>query len=181
MVFLRQIALTYGGVAGLIVCFAMFGSFLLLDQSYVFNELLGAVMMIPSFIIVVFGVKKFCDSTQPEVTRFTDGAIAGFSIVGVMSVIYAIGWEFYLYLTDYTFMDQYITNERILAEERGVHGAELALLQDQMQSAAEAYANPFFRFGITIMEIFPLGMLVALISVLLLRNPNLFKRSRSTK
>ena len=175
---MRQIALTYGGIAGLLVCLAMFGSFFLLDQSYVFNEMLGAATMIPSFIVVVFGVKKFCDSTQPEVTRFTAGAIVGFAIVGVMSVIYAIGWELYLYLTDYAFMDQYIANERILAEERGVQGAELALLQDQMQSAAEAYANPFFRFGITVMEIFPLGLIVALISVLLLRNPNLFKRNQ---
>lgn len=174
---MRQIALTYGGIAGLLVCLGMFGSFFLLDQSYLFNEMWGAAMMIPSFIVVVFGVKKFCDSTQPEVTRFTAGAIVGFAIVGVMSVVYAIGWELYLYLTDYSFMEQYIMNERILAEERGVQGAELSLLQDQMQTAAEAYANPFFRFGITIMEIFPLGVLVALISVLLLRNPNMFKRT----
>ncbi len=157
----------------------MFGTYYLIDQTHIFTESLGYMAMIPSFIVVVFGVKRFCDLNRPEPTRFTAGAIAGFAIVGVMSVIYAIGWELYLLVTDYSFMDRYISNELVLAQERGLVGLELQALQEQMQQAAEAYSNTFFRFGITVMEIFPPGLIVALVSVLLLRNPNMFKRFQS--
>ena len=157
----------------------MFGTYLVADQTHIISQSFGYLMMIPSFIIVVFGIKRFCDLNKPDVTRFTDGAIAGFAIVGVMSVIYALGWELYLFITDYSFMDQYIANELVLAEERGLSGLALEQLREQMATAAENYQNWFFRFGITIMEIFPIGLLVALVSILLLRNPDLFKKKEA--
>ena len=178
---MRQIALVYGGGAGLLICLAMFGTYLVFDDSKMLNEVVGSLVMIPGFIVVVFGIKRFCDLSPTEVVRFTEGAIIGFAIVATMSVIYALGWELYLYVTDYSFLEQYISNEIALAEERGVSGLELAMMEEQMRAAAETYNNPFFRFGITIMEIFPLGLIVAFIAVLLLRNPKLFKRSSDTE
>ena len=38
-----------------------------------------------------------------------------------------------------------------------------------MKSLSEMYKNPFIRFGMTLMEIFPLGLAVALISAGILR------------
>jgi hypothetical protein len=35
----------------------------------------------------------------------------------------------------------------------------------------QQYANPFFRLSITFIEIFPVGVLISLISAVLLRNP----------
>jgi hypothetical protein len=39
-----------------------------------------------------------------------------------------------------------------------------------MAEFREQYSNPFFRMPITFIEIFPVGILVSLISALLLRN-----------
>jgi hypothetical protein len=40
-----------------------------------------------------------------------------------------------------------------------------------MEALRRNYANPLFRMAITFTEIFPVGLVVALISAALLRNP----------
>jgi hypothetical protein len=43
-----------------------------------------------------------------------------------------------------------------------------------MRSFAEMYQNPLVRLPLTFIEIFPVGLLVALVSAGLLRNPERF-------
>ena len=40
-----------------------------------------------------------------------------------------------------------------------------------MNELRDAYANPLFRLPMTFLEIFPVGLLIALISAAVLRNP----------
>jgi hypothetical protein len=40
-----------------------------------------------------------------------------------------------------------------------------------MQAFNEKYRNPLFRIPMTFIEIFPVGLIIALISAALLRNP----------
>jgi hypothetical protein len=42
-----------------------------------------------------------------------------------------------------------------------------------MESMRASYANPLFRIPMVFLEIFPVGLIVALISAALLRNPRL--------
>jgi hypothetical protein len=42
-----------------------------------------------------------------------------------------------------------------------------------MESMRTSYANPLFRIPMTFLEIFPVGLLVSLVSASLLRNPKL--------
>ena len=44
-------------------------------------------------------------------------------------------------------------------------------MSDPMRAMAEAYRNPLFRLPMTFVEIFPVGLLIALVSAGLLRNP----------
>ena len=43
-----------------------------------------------------------------------------------------------------------------------------------MAKFSEQYENPLYRLPITFMEIFPVGLLVALFSAAILRNPKAF-------
>jgi hypothetical protein len=55
-------------------------------------------------------------------------------------------------------------------------GASQAAIQAEaaeMNAMAESYRNPLFRIPMTFVEIFPVGLLVALISAALLRNPKM--------
>jgi hypothetical protein len=40
-----------------------------------------------------------------------------------------------------------------------------------MEQMKTAYANPLFRLPMTFVEIFPVGLIIALISAAILRNP----------
>jgi hypothetical protein len=61
---------------------------------------------------------------------------------------------------------QMIANEKA----KGVSGEALARFIAQMEQFRRDYANPLYRWPITFTEIFPVGVLVSLVSALLLRN-----------
>ena len=95
----------------------------------------------------------------------------GLMIAIVAGVIYVLVWEVYLFLTHYTFMDNYTA--AILAQKKaaGVSGAALQAEIAQLNAMKAEYNNPLLRMGMTFIEIFPVGVLIALISAALLRNP----------
>ncbi len=51
----------------------------------------------------------------------------------------------------------------------GASQAELTKAETDFEKLAEMYKNPIIRFSMTIMEIFPVGLIVTLISAGLLR------------
>lgn len=75
-------------------------------------------------------------------------------------------------------MDDYIAS---IAEARRAAGASEAAIAAEVASwegMRESYANPLFRVPVTFAEIFPVGLIVALVSALLLRNPRLLPAAR---
>jgi hypothetical protein len=55
----------------------------------------------------------------------------------------------------------------------GASPAAIQAKQAEMRQMAEMYANPLIRMPMTFAEIFPVGLVVALVSAALLRNPRL--------
>jgi hypothetical protein len=65
---------------------------------------------------------------------------------------------------------------RAVLDGMRANGAAPAVIEAkaaEMHSMAESYSNPLFRIPMTFVEIFPVGLLVALVSAALLRNPKL--------
>jgi hypothetical protein len=57
------------------------------------------------------------------------------------------------------------------ARARGASAAEIARMSAEMADFKVKYANPLFRLPMTFAEIFPVGVLVSLVSAAILRNP----------
>ena len=55
-------------------------------------------------------------------------------------------------------------------KKSGVSAAEIAAKEAEFRSNMELYKNPFFMIAITFLEIFPVGLVIDLISAFLLRN-----------
>jgi hypothetical protein len=55
-------------------------------------------------------------------------------------------------------------------QAKGVSAEALAKLTAEMEQFKIQYANPLYRWPMTFVEIFPVGVLVSLISAALLRN-----------
>ncbi|MBL8558906.1 MAG: DUF4199 domain-containing protein [Hyphomonadaceae bacterium] len=165
--------LTYGLMAGLIVAIPMFSA-LVIEPSPEFtasSQVLGFTIMIVAFSLIFVSVKRLRDRELGGVIRFMPAFALGLGISAVASVIYVVGWEITLHLTDFGFMETYAQGVLQKARDAGATAAELDKKAAELAAFRSQYANPLFRLPVTFIEIFPIGVIVSLISAAVLRNP----------
>jgi uncharacterized protein DUF4199 len=168
---MSRIILLFGVAAGLLVAVPMC---LLVSNaehgSAATSYFTGYLIMLLALSLVFFGVKRLRDRELGGAIRFGQALLAGLGISAVASAIYVIGWEITLAVTDFAFIDSYASAAVEAARAKGATAAEIREVVAQMDEFRRQYANPLFRMSITFVEIFPVGILVSLISAGLLRN-----------
>jgi hypothetical protein len=94
----------------------------------------------------------------------------GLGISVVAGILYVLAWEAAQAVAHLDFADGYAKS--VIREQvaKGISVEALAKLEAQMAQFKVQYANPFYRLPMTFAEIFPVGVLVSLISAGLLRN-----------
>jgi hypothetical protein len=169
-----KFALIYGAIAGAIavsLISAMIGMDLTAhDETAMWVSYL---IMLVALSLIFVGVKRYRDVECGGVIRFGRAFLLGLGMAAVAGLIYAIGWEIFQAVSGYDFMAEYSASilERMRAE--GATPAAIAGKAAEMRDFAESYRNPLFRVPMIFVEIFPVGLLVALVSAALLRNPKL--------
>lgn len=170
--------LMYGLIGGLIVAVPMF-SLLVLDKDHHSESsslFTGYALMILGLSMVFIGVKSYRDKVKGGVIKFLPAFLLGLGISVTAAVIYVIGWECVLAMTNYTFASDYAVSAIAAAEAKHLPPAELEAQRAYWTSFVRDYANPFFRLPMTFIEIFPVGLIMSLITAALLRNPRFFPR-----
>ncbi len=164
---MTRIILTYGLISGLVVILGSIGAIVL----HMSSLWLGYLIMLVALSSILVGVRQHRDRALGGVIGFWPALGMGLAIAVTASLVYVAIWEVYLAATHYDFMDKYA--EGILRAKRaaGVSGAAYAKVVAEMQAMKAQYANPLYRLPMTFLEIFPVGLLVALVSAALLRNP----------
>lgn len=169
---MKKIVLTFGLISGAIVS-AMFMITMPLYINGTLNidngEIIGYSTMVIALSLIFFGIKSYRDNHLNGVIKFGKAFQVGLLIAVIASLFYAISWEFALKLFFPDFMDQYSEMFVTKAKAGGAGPPEIQKVMDQMNQYKEIYKNPFLRFGMTLMEIFPVGLLIALISAGVLR------------
>jgi amino acid transporter len=168
---MRRIVITYGLIAGAIVCAMMYLTMPIGKEKNDFEmgEILGYVSMIVALSMVFFGVKIFRDKHLEGKITFGKGFVTGLYITLIAAVMYCVGWEIYYNTAASDFMANYTTNYIEKMQEEGASQQEIDEMTAEMASMSEMYKNPVIRFGMTFMEIFPVGLLISLISAGILR------------
>lgn len=133
----------------------------------------GAWGMAIGYLIMLFGlstiflaIKRQRDVAGGGVIRFFPALGMGLGISVVAGVVYALCWDAALQIVG---IDAFIDSFAGSMTE-GKTGAELARAQSEMASFRTSYHNPLFRLPMTFVEIFPVGVLVSLLSAALLCN-----------
>ena len=169
---MKNIILKYGVIAGGVVILSFIAGAMLSSASETtrFSELLGYLIMIIALSMVFVGIKQYRDQELGGVIRFGTAFRVGLGITLVASLIYVLGWEINLAVTDYSFIDEY--TKYVLEEKQaaGLDGAALDAEVARMEEMKESYGNVWYRLPITFIEIFPVGLLVTLLSSMLLKN-----------
>ena len=166
--------LRYGIVAGLIVATPMVWRMLAAHagdtHEPVAGMLVGYATMLVALTAVFLGVKHYRDKVLGGVIRFLPALGIGLAISALASLIYAIGWEISIANSSFDFIAFYKNLMIESARAKNPSPEVLAKAIADANSFATMYANPLYRFPLTFIEMFPVGLLVSLISAGILRN-----------
>jgi hypothetical protein len=163
--------LTYGLISGLVVIAGIIGTIVAAGGAPHSNVWLGYLIMLVALSAILVGVKQHRDRALGGVIRFRTALLVGLGIAAAAAVSYVLVWEVYLAVTDYAFMDQYVAQVLEAKRAAGVTGPAYAKAVAEMETMSRQYDNPLYRLPMTFAEIFPVGLLIAVVSAGLLRNP----------
>jgi hypothetical protein len=135
-----------------------------------YGALLGYTTMLVAFSTIFVSLKRRRDVGLGGVIRFWPAFAMGLGISLVASIAYVLAWEAALAVTHMDFAGDY--GRALLARQQaeGASDEALAKLADEMARFRAQYARPLYRYAVTFTEIFPVGVLVSLVSAGLLRN-----------
>jgi len=174
---MTRIILAYGAIGALIVGSLMVAGMLTWPQDGQPPEanmdggvVVGYLTQIVALTTVFLGIKHFRDRERGGVVKFLPAFLVGIGISAVASLGWVIAWEIVLAVTKLDFPEVYGQMMLDAARERGASEAELQKIATDSASFGEMYKNPLFRMPITFVEMFPVGVLISLISAALLRN-----------
>ncbi len=177
---MKKIILVYGSIAGVIVGAMFFITAPLYDNGTInFDNgmWVGYTSMVIALSLILFGVKSYRDNFLDGVISFGMAFKIGILITVVASLIYALSWEVAYRTVSKGFtqkmQEYYVQNLKQEITNEAELKAEIAK-QDELW---EMYKNPFIRFGMTLMEIFPVGLIISLISAGLLRKKEFLPNS----
>jgi hypothetical protein len=166
-----RIILIYGVIGGCIVAVPMAVSMLTITDGAVPENaaLYGYLSMLLAFTMVFVGIKRYRDKVLGGVIRFVPALGIGLGISAVASLFWVVGWEITL-ATGFDFGSAYSDSVVAAAEARGAPAAEIDRIRTEATEFLSMYANPLFRVAVTFIEMFPIGVLVSLLSAAVLRN-----------
>lgn len=165
-----RFSLIFGAVAGLLIAATFLWSALSPSEDRYASEWAGYLVMIVALSAIFVGIKRYRDRELGGVIKFGQALMLGLGISLVASVVYVAGWELHLALTDHAFIEEYSAGVIEAKKEAGLAGPELDELVASMEEMKGTYAKPLFRMPMTFLEIFPVGLLVSLLSAAILRN-----------
>ncbi len=150
-------ALVYGLLSGSVIIAVILAGIALAPDNSIFQTVwFGYLVMFVAMTFIFVGVRRYRDVEKGGVIRFLPALGMGLAIALVAVVAYVLIWEVYLAATRYAFIDKYFS------------GTDPEIVAMRIW-----YSNPLNRAGTTALELLPVGVIVALVSAGLLRNPKL--------
>jgi hypothetical protein len=127
------------------------------------NIYLGFGSMLVAFSFIVFGILQQRKANN-DIISFAAAFKTGLLIAFITSTIYVLVWLviFYNFFPD--FIERY--SEIAL---KNIPTEEVAAKQEELEWMKGVYKSPIGIIGMTYVEIFPLGIVAALISALILK------------
>jgi hypothetical protein len=172
--------LKYGLIGGLIVGGIDFTMFTFAGDQPHFEHgmLIGYTIMLVALTTVFLGIKRHRDAELGGVIRFWPAFGMGLAISFIAGIFYVAAWEASQAITHADFATAYSSFVLEKAKAEGQSAAQLAQMSAELAQFKVQYANPMFRLPMVFTEIFPVGVLVSLVSAALLRKPGFLPARR---
>lgn len=169
---MQRTILVFGSIAGLIVSATMAIMMLIYKQNpanFDSGEVVGYASMLLSASLIPVAIKSYRDRYQAGVISFRDAFGMGLGVALIASVMYVATWVIIYKMVYPNFVQDYskFALDKLVAA--GKTSAEIAQSKQEMQVMFSYYDSWLGLIGITFIEIFPIGLIVALISALVLK------------
>ena len=133
------------------------------------SEVLGYSAMVLAFLMVFFGVRSYRENVAGGAIGFGQAFKVGIAITLITCAMYVVAWEITYFNFFPDFLDQYNTHVIAKMHAEGESEADIQKKAEQLADMAKVYDNPLINSAITFMEIFPVGLIVTLVSAAILR------------
>lgn len=133
---------------------------------------IGYLTMLLGLTTVFFAIKRRRDEDQGGVIRFWPAFGLGLAISAVATLVYILVLELTILIVGF---DTLVDTMVAMYARDGSPASDLAEMRTFLNGS---YRSLFVRIPVTIVEFFPVGLLVSLVSAALLRNPR-FMPARS--
>jgi len=167
---MTKIVLTFGLISGAIAALMMLVAIPFIGRvPFEYLTAFGYTTFVICFLMVFFGIRSYRENVGGGTITFGRAFKVGILITLISCVIYVISWEFiqHNFLPD--FLDKY---SNYMVEKQRAAGAtpeQLNVVVQENQKFMEMYKNPLIRFASSMMEAFPVGLLITLLSAWILK------------
>jgi hypothetical protein len=175
---MRRVILIFGLLAGALISVFVIVMIGLWEKNgtVLHSELVGYASMVIALSMVFFGIKSYRDNYQKGAIKFWKGVQIGILISLIASLMYAFTWETYNRVNPAgyaSFINTYCESYISGVKAKGASDAEIEKTVKSLQDMKKMLENPVIRFGMTLMEILPVGIIITLISAAVLRKKEL--------
>lgn len=169
---MKRIVLTFGLVSGAILAGVMAAMLPLCMNGTIDtgkSEIVGYTTMTLAFVMVFVGIRSYRENAGGGAITFGKAFQVGILITLIASAIYVVSWEIVYVNFIPDFSDKYAAHIVNKLRADGASAAVVAAKEKEMADFKRLYANPLINVGMTFMEVFPVGLVVTLVSAAILR------------
>ena len=167
---MKNTVLKFGLISGGIIAVLMILSIVVLGDSISLGtaEVLGYLSMVLAFSVIFVAIKQFKDKVAGGELKFGKAFLIGLYITLICSAIYVATWMIVTAMNP-DIMERMAEMYKEKIMNSGGTEADIQTKLAEFDQGLEYYANPAIKAGITFFEIFPIGVLVSLLSAFILR------------
>ena len=167
---MKKIVLTFGLISGAIAALMMLVTIPFIGRvPFEYLTALGYTIFVACFLMVFFGIRSYRENVGGGTITFGRAFKVGILITLISCVIYVISWEFISHNFMPDFLEKYTTYMVEKERAAGATQEQLNLMVQENQAFMEMYKNPLIRFAMSMMEAFPVGLLMTLLSAWILK------------
>ena len=167
---MKKTVLTFGLISGVLISGMMLGTIPFAERiGFDKGVYVGYTTMVLAFLLVFFGIRSYRENVGDGKITFGRACAVGILIALITCAFYVFTWEIMYFTLMPGFAEKYGS---YLIEKLRASGATQQAIDAQLQQMKQfkqMLDNPLINAAMTFAEVFPIGLIVTLISSAILR------------
>ncbi len=167
---MKKTVLTFGLISGAVSAAAMLATIPFADAiGWDKGVILGYTIIVLSALMVFLGVRSYRENVGRGRLTFGRGVAVGILITLISSACYVGTWEIVYFKLMPGFAEKYAAHMVERAKASGASQQKIEETERQAKQFKQMYDNPAINMALTFAEVFPIGLVVTLVSAGILR------------